>query len=292
MASNATAKHRQNLEIPKPIRLAGKTLQFFSLQWATRFAMNLFTTPLKFKAPKRELEMDQKSEKTRIWLPKCKKDIIAYHYGAPKTKKALLVHGWNGRGTQLVTIANMLLKKDYKTISFDATGHGRSPKNKSNMTEFIEACFVLQEKHGPFDLIIGHSLGGMATINAIKQGLNVKKAIIIGSGDVVQDIISDFVKQLELSPQIAPMMQSRFEKHFNQTMESFCVHQAAAHIDIPVLVIHDENDLDVPVTAAQRIYENLKNGEIMITKNLGHRKILGDKTVIERIKTFINPSQL
>ncbi|WP_430613477.1 alpha/beta hydrolase [Flavobacterium sp. JP2137] len=291
MASNATAKHRQNLDIPTPIKLVGKTLAFFSSNWAAYFAMNLFTTPLKFKAPKREAEMDKKSDKTRERLPKVKKDIIAYHYGAPKKKKALLVHGWNGRGTQLVTIANMLLESDYTVVSFDATGHGRSPKNKSNMTEFIEACFVLQQQYGPFDLIVGHSLGGMATINAIKEGLQVKKAVIIGSGDVVQDIIKDFVKQLELKPQIALLMKQRFEDHFKQTMESFCVHQAAEQVDLPVLVIHDENDRDVPVSAAHNIYEHLKKGELFITKKLGHRKILGDKTVIQRIYTFINSNQ-
>lgn len=291
MPSNTTAKHRQNLEIPKPIRLSGRFLQFFSLNWATSFAMNLFTTPLKFKIPKREIEMANNSDKTREWLPKAKKDIIAYHYGAPQPKKALLVHGWNGRGTQLVTLANTLLKKGYTTVSFDATGHGRSPKNKSNMTEFIEACFVLEEKYGPFDLIIGHSLGGMATINAIKQGLKVQKAVVIGSGDVVEDIIIDFVKQLELQPKVAQLMQQRFEKHFNQTMDSFCVHKAATQVDIPVLVIHDENDFDVPVSAAHQIFENLKKGELFITKKLGHRKILGDKIVIERIKSFIIPQE-
>ncbi len=288
MAPNATTKHRQNLEIPKPIRLTGKTLQFISLNLAARFAMHLFTTPFKFKAPKREIEMEKHSEKTRERLPKAKKDFIAYRYGAPQKKKALLIHGWNGRGTQLVTLANMLLKQGYQVVSFDATGHGKSPKNKSNMLEFIEAAFILQEHYGPFDLIIGHSLGGMATINAIKDGLQVKKAVIIGSGDVVQDIIKDFVHQLELKPQVATLMKSSFEKHFNRSMDSFCVHDAAQHIDIPVLVIHDQNDLDVPVSAAYNIAEKLKNGELFITKKLGHRKILGDKIVLSKIKTFID----
>jgi pimeloyl-ACP methyl ester carboxylesterase len=59
-------------------------------------------------------------------------------------------------------------------------------------------------------------------------------------------------------------------------------------IDIPVLVIHDEHDAEVPVTCAYHIHENLKNGELMITKKLGHRKILGDTDVIQKSLTFIN----
>jgi esterase/lipase len=42
-----------------------------------------------------------------------------YQYGQ-SDKKVLLVHGWSGRGTQLVKIADALLKSGYSTISFDA----------------------------------------------------------------------------------------------------------------------------------------------------------------------------
>jgi hypothetical protein len=40
----------------------------------------------------------------------------------------------------------------------------------------------------------------MSILNAIKQGLQLKSAAIIGSGDIVQDIIEDFVAKLELNP--------------------------------------------------------------------------------------------
>jgi len=53
------------------------------------------------------------------------------------------------------------------------------------------------------------------------------------------------------------------------------------------LVIHDENDDEVPVTASKNIYSNLKNGELLITNNLGHRKILGNPEVIDKTINFI-----
>ena len=279
--------HQQSLEIPKSIIHLGQFIQFFSINWATSFAQNLFITPLKFKTPKRELEMLENSNQTKVHLPNLNKDIIAYHYGS-SSKKALLIHGWNGRGTQLVTIANMLLEQGYATISFDAPGHGKSPKSKTNMTEFIATCFALEKKYGPFDLVIGHSLGGMTTMNALNQGLKANKAVLLGSGDVVEDIIDDFVKQLELKQVVADTMKKRFEAQFKQTMASYCVHEAAKNVNIPVLVIHDEDDKDVPVKAAKNIYENLKQGQLMITKKLGHRKILGDKKVIANIRAFLS----
>lgn len=282
-------KPKQSLEIPKSIIVIGKTLQLFSNNLATRFAQNLFITPLKFKPPKREKEMLEKSIVTEIAVPKLKKDIFVYQYGTNKaaTKKALLIHGWNGRGTQLITIANMLMRQGYDVVSFDAPGHGKSPKTKTNLTEFIASAHEVDKQFGPFDLVIGHSLGGMTTINSLKEGLKAKKAVIIGSGDVVEDVIDDFVDQIQLKPIISKLIKQRFENQFNQTMQSFCVNLAVKEVKIPLLIIHDEDDLDVHVNAAYQIKKNAANAELMITKSLGHRKILGDKKVIERIKDFI-----
>lgn len=288
--NNGSFKHQQSLKIPKPILLTGKLMQFISNDWATSFAQKIFITPIKYKTPKRETEMLKKAIQTKVFIPAINKSIITYEYGK-SDKKALLIHGWNGRGTQLVTLANNLLKEGYCTISFDAPGHGFSPRNTSNMSEFIESALFLQQQYGEFEVVVGHSLGGMSTINAIQRGLKTKKAIIIGSGDIVEDIIDDFVKQLELKPIIATKMKQRFEKQFQQSMLSYCVHKAASQITTPVLVIHDEDDLDVPVQAAYSIYKNLKHAELVITQNLGHRKILGSKSVINRIIDFINKKQ-
>lgn len=278
--------HQQSLEIPQSISRLGKLLQFFSSEWATSYAQKLFITPLKFKTPARETEMLTNSEQRSLFVPKIQKHIHLYRYGNGH-KKALLIHGWNGRGTQLVTIANMLKSEGYTTISFDAPGHGQSPKSTTNMTEFIESAFELEKKYGPFDVAIGHSLGGMTTMNAIQRGLSATRAVIIGSGDIVQDIIDDFVIQLGLKPIVAQKMKERFEKRFNQSMQSYCVHKAAKEINIPILVIHDKDDIDVPVKAAHQIFSHLQKGEVMITEKLGHRKVLGDPSVIERIRNFI-----
>jgi pimeloyl-ACP methyl ester carboxylesterase len=70
-------------------------------------------------------------------------------------------------------------------------------------------------------------------------------------------------------------------------MESYSAYLAAQSITIPVMVIHDEEDNEVPVWASKNIFGNLKNGELLITNNLGHRKILGNQEVIEKTINFI-----
>lgn len=284
--SEKSPQHQQSLKIPKPILITAKLLEMTSSKLAMKFASKLFTSPMKYKIPKREFEMDKNSIQENFVL-KSGKEIVVYNYGE-SNKKVLLVHGWSGRGTQLVKIADEMLKLGYSTISFDAPGHGKASGKSSNMTEFIAAILEMQDKFGPFEYAIGHSLGGMSILNSIKRGLKVKKAVIVGSGDIVEDIMDDFIEKLGMNIAISKKMKASFEKKIGETMESYSAYIVAREVHIPVLVIHDNDDADVPVKAAHHIHENLKDSELLITNGLGHRKILGDAKVIKKIVAFLN----
>ncbi len=281
-----TSIHTQSLEIPRFIILTGKLISFISPKLVTLFAAKLFTTPIKHKIPKRELEMDHNSIQKLITIPAIDKEVVLYHYGK-SDKKIILVHGWSGRGTQLFKIADELVKAGYSTVSFDAPAHGKSPGKKTIMVDFIATILEIDKQFGPFEAAVGHSLGGMSVLNAIKKGFKVNHAVIIGSGDIVQDIMDDFVAKLELKPNISTRLRLHFEKKYKEDMNSYSAYLAAKETSIPVLVIHDNNDPEVPVTAGIHIHKHLKNGELLLTEGLGHRKILGNHVVVEKTVQFI-----
>jgi pimeloyl-ACP methyl ester carboxylesterase len=274
------------MKIPKIILVVGQFLSFISTKLTVQFAARLFTSLIKHPIPKREVEMDRLTRQEVLLIPSIQKRINVYHSGA-SLKKILLVHGWSGRGTQLVKFAEAFEKLGFQIVSFDAPAHGKSQGNKTLMPEFIASILEIEKQFGPFEAAIGHSLGGMSLLNAVKQGLQIKRLTIIGSGDIVKDIIDDFIKKLQLNSKIGDLLRIHFEKKSNQTMDSYSSFHAAAEISIPVLIIHDENDEEVPVSCAHHIHQHLKNGDLMITQNLGHRKILGDAAVIQKTIQFI-----
>ncbi|RTY65008.1 alpha/beta hydrolase [Flavobacterium sp. LB2P53] len=281
-----SSNHTQSLKIPKIILLTSKLISFISPKLITLFAAKLFTTPIKHKIPKRELEMDRNSIQKLISIPAIGKEVVVYEYGK-SDKKILLVHGWSGRGTQLFKIADELLKAGYSTISFDAPAHGKSPGKTTIMVDFIDTILEIEKQFGPFEAAIGHSLGGMSVLNAIKKGLKVNHAVVIGSGDVVEDIIDDFVAKLQLKPSVSTLLRLHFEKKYGEKMNSYSAFLAAKETAIPILVIHDNLDHEVPVKAGIHIHKYLKNGELLLTDGLGHRKILGNLKVIEKTVQFI-----
>ncbi|OXA86850.1 alpha/beta fold hydrolase [Flavobacterium hercynium] len=284
-----TKNPTQSIKIPYLIILSCKICALFSKKLVTKFAAKLFETPIKHKIPKRELEMDLKSNQKSLFVPSIEKTVITYEYGQ-SAKKALLVHGWSGRGTQLFKIADELVKKGYLIVSFDAPAHGKSNGSTATMADFIAAILEIEKQYGPFEIIIGHSLGGMSVLNALKMGFKANKAVVIGSGDIVQDIVDEFIAKLELKPEISLRLRNHFENKYNLVMADYSAYKAAKTIDIPVLVIHDQDDPEVSVKAGIHIHENLSNGTLFLTEGLGHRKILGAQNVIKKTMEFIGAS--
>ena len=153
-------KKPKDTQIRKSILYTVKIIQFFSVDLVTKLAAMIFTTPIKHTIPKRELQMDKNSTQVKIIIPTIRKEIIVYQYGEGK-KKVLLVHGWSGRGTQLVKIADELVQMGYQIISFDAPAHGKSQGKNTLMPEFIASILEIEKQFGPFEFAIGHSLGGL-----------------------------------------------------------------------------------------------------------------------------------
>ncbi|SHL48497.1 alpha/beta fold hydrolase [Flavobacterium chilense] len=276
----------ESLKIPQFIILSCKICALISTKLVTSYAARLFTTPIKHKVPKRELEMERNSIQKTFFVPAIQKNVVVYEYGK-SSRKILLVHGWSGRGTQLFKIADELLKEGYAAISFDAPAHGKSQGKTTIMSDFIYSILEIEKQYGPFEIAIGHSLGGMSVLNAIKDGLKVKKAVIIGSGDIVQDILDEFVSKLGLKQEISIRLRDQFEAKYQTKMNDYSAYIAAQKVKTPVLVIHDENDPEVAVKAGVHINEHLENGTLYLTHGLGHRKILGNQNVIKKIMQFI-----
>ena len=282
-----TTNHKQSLKIPKLILLFSKIIALISSQLSVLFSAKLFTTPIKHRTPKRELEMEKQSIQKFIEIPAINKKVMTYEYGESE-KKILLSHGWSGRGTQLFKIADELIKAGFSTVSFDAPAHGKSVGKTTIMSEFVETILELEKQFGPFEAAVGHSLGGMSLLNATKKGLAINHLVIIGSGDIIQDILDDFVEKLKLKPTASRELRLHFEKKYNVKMDDYSGYKSAMEITIPVLVIHDKNDSEVTVNAAIHIHKHLKNGELFLTEGLGHRKILGNSEVIGKVVGFIN----
>ncbi len=275
-----------SLIIPKPVSYFAKILELISSRLANFFGIRLFITPVNFPIPKREQYMLKSAQKKRLYIPEIKKEIEILSYGYSK-KKVLLVHGWSGRSTQLFAFADKLLENGYMVISFDGPAHGKSTGRTTMMPEFLKTIEKINTTFGPFEAAIGHSFGATSLYNAAATFLDIKTFIAIGSGDRISDIISNFAKKLYLKEKSAKKIQLGLEKKWMIHIDDFSSSSVAKKIKIPVLVVHDIIDGDVPVSCAYRIRQNLEKGSLLITNGLGHTKILRNNEIVHKSIKFI-----
>jgi pimeloyl-ACP methyl ester carboxylesterase len=59
-------------------------------------------------------------------------------------------------------------------------------------------------------------------------------------------------------------------------------------LDVPALVVHDEQDSSVPLSQGQRIAATWPNAQLLRTSGLGHGRILRDRQVIDTVIGFLS----
>ena len=275
------------LRIPTWIRFGVWLSQQLSTSLATQLALYLFFRPQRFKRPVREQVMHEHALQTSCYVPEIDKVIQVFRF-AGKGPKVLLLHGWSGRGTQLFAFADELRKSNAEVVTFDMPAHGQSLGNKTNIVELVACIKEVHAKYGPFDHAIAHSMGSMALLRALRDGILMKSVAIIGSGDKIRNVFYRFSEQLQFSDKVTEQMIQAVEKKFGMNLESYSSSMSLEHLEMPLLIVHDKDDKETPFVYSKDLHEIANNSELLLTSGLGHHRILRDSKTVQHIVQFIN----
>ena len=206
----------------------------------------------------------------------------------------LFVHGWSGRGSQVAAFIDPLLDAGYQVIAPDLPGHGETPGKSTNVLECAEVVGKLDSQFGPLYAAITHSFGGMVLAYALHHGVEVDRAVIISAPSDVDFLLESFANTLSLHPDVVDDMWRRLELRFAEDdsgedfSERISLISNVGQLDVPALVVHDEQDTSVPLTQGQRIAATWPNAQLLRTRGLGHGRILRDRQVIDTVIGFLS----
>ena len=282
-------KLKQVIPVPFWLKQSLRLIERFSPELGMRVAAHIFSKPLKFKLPEKEGKALANCHQELVAVPDINESIMCFEW-KNKGEKVLLVHGWSGRGTQLYAIAESLHKKGYHVISFDAPAHGKSTGKITNILQWGIAIKTLNNHYGEFDIYVGHSLGSMAILKYCEQASNVKKIVTIGSGDQMRTIFDNFIMSVGLKSKTSERMKTYFQDKYNININDYDASYVVRQQQTPTLIIHDEDDIDIDVSCSVNIHKQHSKATLMITKGLGHRRILRDEKVIHKVISFIQAS--
>ena len=254
-----------------------------------RFAGYLWTKPIKYKIPEREIPILKSSRSSTVRINSINKKIKFYRWKG-KGPKVLLVHGWSGRATNMYFIIQKLIENNYDVYSFDAPGHGNSQASSSNIPEFISCIKELASSIESLSGIIAHSGGAFASIYYTSIYNNkLKKLVLISPFNSVYELFQSFFKLINVSKKVGDLMIKFYSKKTGIMInKDLSAHKFARLLKTETLIIHDENDKEISIKNSQLIKRNIKNVKTFFTKGLGHRRILRNESVTKKILGFLN----
>jgi pimeloyl-ACP methyl ester carboxylesterase len=279
-----STQETRSFRLPKPLVYSVKALNALSPYITHRFLLKFFFTPLKFPTPAREMFFKQTCDLRREKINN--KSITIYHKGK-SGPNLLFCHGWSGRSTQFADLASHLIENGFRVTLFTAPAHGSSEDKETDLREFIETIHFCEKNFGPFEAAIGHSLGGIAVINACKEGLHINKLVTIGSPATVSGVVDDFLNVVGAGSKTRRRFIKALEKRYQQQLDAAAPLLLMQNESIPGLIVHDADDLDATVAYAYQLEKVWRGSELFITKGLGHRKILSDPAVMAAIANFL-----
>lgn len=261
-----------------------RLLQRISPSAASVLAVRLFRTPRRFATPQREQELLRDAEPFDV--PHGGGRIRAWSWG--QGPLVILVHGWEGRGSQMGVFARPLAKAGFRVIAFDAHGHGQSSTRQSSLPEFTDSLRSVAESAGAPHAVVAHSFGCAATTLALKEGFGANRLVFIAPPLNPKDYTHIFGKMFGLSDPVVTGLQTRIEKRFNRKWSEYSLAETAPKMDRELLIVHDRDDDETSWEGGARLAELWPGARMMTTVGLGHRRVLRNPAVIEAVVGFVN----
>ena len=266
------------------LRVTFRMLSTVSTTAASNLAVRLFRTPRRYSTPEREREAIAGATPFEIRLG-ASTLLRAWSWGDGPL--VLLMHGWEGRGSQMASFAAPLVAAGLRVVTFDAPGHGRSTGRSSSLPHFTWALRGVADAVGRPHAIVAHSLGCAATTLAVRDGLRVDRLAFIAPPLDPRDYTRQFGEIFGLDDTIVTGLRERVEERFLRPWSDYSLAETAPRQSAPLLIVHDRDDVEVPYAGGARLSELWPEARLLTTEGLGHRRVLRDPRVLEAVTAFL-----
>ncbi len=254
---------------------------------AARYAERLFLTARRHARPDWEREILANATSFRIAHEG--EPLPAWQWGEGRDV-ALLVHGWEGRGSQLGAFVDPLVAAGLRVVAFDAPGHGDAPRKAASLVEHARAVASvarsLEAKGARIHAVVGHSVGGAAALVATRFGLEADRFALVAPPVSPERFARQFARVLDVPPEIWTRTMARLEQRYGMRLEDLDVRKYASKVHAPLLVIHDDDDRIVPPADGASIATAAPHGRFVTTHGLGHQRVLRASEVVDAVTLF------
>lgn len=201
----------------------------------------------------------------------------------------MLVHGYSGRASQMIRLAQVIADKGFRSVLFDAGGHGASRKEKIGFFTFINDVRDLAEYlNEPLHAIVGHSAGGVAAMQARRlYGVPASRYAMI-SAPIYPYVPLNAMRERGAPEEVITALKLNIADQFRTKWSSLVAGEAfAPEPGKALLLAYDLDDIRVQHEDADQIALIWPGAQILKTTGYGHNKILAAEEVLDRVRTWL-----
>lgn len=226
--------------------------------------------------------------------PPLRREIAVELLGPEQGPLVYLLHGWAGWRGQFAPIGRALAERGYRAVLIDTPNHGDSGpgalgERQSLLPDFALTLEAVARELGPAHAVVGHSLGGGCVAQAVLDGLETRRAVLIAPAVDPVAFTRVLARLLGFGERIRSRMAGIGRRRTGHALDEYVLpERAAVRTDLPeALIVHDREDPVVRIANGRALAGAWRGAEIVETSGLGHNKILRDPAVVARITAFV-----
>ena len=201
---------------------------------------------------------------------------------------ALVVHGLQGRPSDLGAITEDLLAAGYTVWAPDLPAHGGSSGERLSIPLVSAVLRAVGAVAGPFDLALAHSIGGACLVQALEDGLIARRIVLLAVPTHFGSFVRATAKRAGLDRAGQDALVAHVGRLIADDPDRMDMARQARERREPVLFVHSDDDPVVPFQGAQRVATVWPGARWAPVTGLSHtRPLLDDPGVRALVRDFV-----
>ena len=196
-----------------------------------------------------------------------------------KAPTVIVLHGWGANASLMLDIAPWIQRSGFHGLFIDARCHGLSSDTDfTSMPRFAEdlesarAWAMARDDVNPLQIIaLGHSVGAGAVLLSASRS-DWAGIVSLSAFAHPRDMMQRFMNEHRIPKRwIQPMIMNQVQSVIGARFDDFAPENTIRKIRCPLMLVHGNDDDDVPIAEARRLMASAPYGSILRTiPEVGH----------------------
>jgi pimeloyl-ACP methyl ester carboxylesterase len=240
-----------------------------------RFFWKKFRKPGRSKFNDKQKTLIERAETGHLTYKGCQ--IVHYRWGQ-SDRKILLSHGWNSKIADFRKMIEHFVEAGFQVEGVDMKAHGQSEGDHTALPEIMEILSSYYEKHGPYEAVIGYSIGGLGAglvVSNLPESLKPQHLIMIAAPPYTTYFFEETIAQHGFRKAIYHRVANAVKPVYGVNITDLDIRGKEASLaNVQLTFVYDENDTTVTFDKGLLLKEHFPKATFVHTLGLGHYKVI------------------